>query len=109
MITAYKRAQRALQESNETLEDQVVQRTCELTALNAELAERKGRRRTRQQAKTRFPRQLHRTILVQPMTAARLFISSVDQGQLSTSAASARSLKPSPHMIAGENLLRRTA
>jgi C4-dicarboxylate-specific signal transduction histidine kinase len=31
-VTAYKRAQRALQEANETLEDRVVQRTRELTA-----------------------------------------------------------------------------
>ena len=47
-ITAYKRAQRALQESNETLEVRVMQRTRELTNLNVAVGRRKGRGGARQ-------------------------------------------------------------
>lgn len=77
-ITASKRAQRALQEANETLEDRVVQRTRELTALNAELAVAKIAAERATEAKTRFLATASHD-LVQPMTAARLFISSVDR------------------------------
>src|SRR6267378_7369619 len=83
-ITAYKSAQRALQEANETLEDRVVQRTRELTALNAELAEAKIAAERANEAKTRFLATASHD-LVQPMTAARLFISSVGCDQLSVS------------------------
>jgi len=85
-ITAYKRAQRALQEANETLEDRVVQRTRELTALNGELAEAKIAADRANEAKTRFLATASHD-LVQPMTAARLFISSVDRSGLSPSSA----------------------
>jgi signal transduction histidine kinase/CheY-like chemotaxis protein len=85
-ITAYKTAQRALQESNETLEDRVVQRTRELTALNAELADAKIAAERANEAKTRFLATASHD-LVQPMTAARLFISSVDRAGLSPSSA----------------------
>jgi len=102
-VTAYKRAQRALQESNETLEDRVVQRTRELTALNAELAEAKIAAERANEAKTRFLATASHD-LVQPMTAARLFISSVDQGQLSTSNAALVAQAEAAH-IAGETLL----
>ena len=84
-VTAHKRAQRALQEVNETLEDRVAQRTRELTGLNAELAEAKIAAERANVAKTRFLATASHD-LVQPMTAARLFISSVDRGELSQSA-----------------------
>src|ERR1700730_11027449 len=84
-VTAHKRAQRALQEVNETLEVRVTQRTRELTALNAELADAKNAAERANEAKTRFLATASHD-LVQPMTAARLFISSVDRGELSQSA-----------------------
>jgi len=102
-VTAYKRAQRALQESNETLEVRVTQRTRELTALNAELAEAKIAADRANEAKTRFLATASHD-LVQPMTAARLFISSVDRDLLSTSTAPLVA-QAEAALIAGENLL----
>ncbi len=102
-VTAYKRAQRALQESNETLEDRVLQRTRELTELNAELAEAKIAAERANDAKTRFLATASHD-LVQPMTAARLFISSVDCAQLEPSNA-ALVAQSEAALIAGENLL----
>ena len=102
-VTAYKRAQRALQEANETLEDRVTQRTRELTTLNAELAEAKIAAERANEAKTRFLATASHD-LVQPMTAARLFISSVDGAELSPSNAPlVRQAEAA--LIAGENLL----
>src|SRR3984893_624071 len=102
-VTAYKRAQRALQESNETLEVRVTQRTRELTALNAELADAKNAAERANEAKTRFLATASHD-LVQPMTAARLFISSVDPDQVSPSAAPLVA-QAEAALIAGENLL----
>jgi light-regulated signal transduction histidine kinase (bacteriophytochrome) len=102
-ITAYKRAQRALQESNETLEVRVVQRTRELTDLNVELAEAKVAAERANHAKTRFLAAASHD-LVQPLTAARLFMSSLDRDQLSSPVASVVSQAESA-LIAGENLL----
>jgi Na+/proline symporter/signal transduction histidine kinase len=102
-ITAYKSAQRALQEANETLEDRVVQRTRELTALNAELAEAKIAAERANEAKTRFLATASHD-LVQPMTAARLFISSVDRAGLSPSSAPLVG-QAEVALIAAENLL----
>ena len=102
-VTAYKRAQRALQESNETLEVRVTQRTRELTALNAELADAKNAAERANEAKTRFLATASHD-LVQPMTAARLFISSVDRDQVSPSTAPLVA-QAEAALIAGENLL----
>jgi signal transduction histidine kinase/CheY-like chemotaxis protein len=102
-VTPYKSAQRALQESNETLEDRVVQRTSELTVLNAELAEAKIAAERANDAKTRFLATASHD-LVQPMTAARLFISSVDRANLCASNAPLVAQAESA-LIAGENLL----
>ena len=103
-ITAYKRAQRALQVANETLEDRVVQRTRELTALNAELAVAKIAAERANDAKTRFLAAASHD-LVQPMTAARLFVSSIDRDRL-CAANSPLVLQTEAALIAGENLLR---
>jgi Na+/proline symporter/signal transduction histidine kinase len=102
-ITAYKRAQRALQESNETLEVRVVQRTRELTDLNVELADAKVAAERANHAKTRFLAAASHD-LVQPLTAARLFMSSLDRDQLPSPAAAVISQAESA-LIAGENLL----
>jgi PAS domain S-box-containing protein len=102
-VTAYKRAQRALQESNETLEYRVMQRTRELTALNAELAEAKIAAERANEAKTRFLAAASHD-LVQPMTAARLFISSVDHGELGKGGAPLV-CQAEAALVAAENLL----
>jgi signal transduction histidine kinase len=102
-VTAYKRAQRALQEANETLEDRVVQRTRQLTALNAELADAKIAAERANEAKTRFLAAASHD-LVQPMTAARLFISSVDRGEL-TNGGAPLVCQAEAALVAAENLL----
>jgi len=102
-VTAYKRAQRALQEANETLEDRVAQRTGELTTLNAELAIAKISAERANEAKTRFLATASHD-LVQPMTAARLFISSVDRAHLLPSSAALVG-QAETALVAAENLL----
>jgi signal transduction histidine kinase len=102
-ITAYKRAQKALQESNETLEFRVKERTRELTGLNVELAEAKVAAERANEAKTRFLAAASHD-LVQPLTAARLFVSSLDRDQLQPPTASLVAQAESA-LIAGENLL----
>jgi Na+/proline symporter/CheY-like chemotaxis protein len=102
-VTAHKRAQRALQEANETLEDRVAQRTRQLTALNAELAEAKISAERANEAKTRFLATASHD-LVQPMTAARLFISSVDRTQLSPPSTGLVA-QTEAALVAAENLL----
>jgi signal transduction histidine kinase len=102
-VTAYRRAQQALQESNETLEIRVTQRTRELTELNAKLAEAKFAAERANVAKTRFLAAASHD-LVQPMTAARLFISSLDRNQVPQAAASLVG-QAEAALTAGENLL----
>jgi Na+/proline symporter/signal transduction histidine kinase len=102
-VTAYKRAQRALQEVNETLEDRVAQRTRELTVLNAELAVATIAAERANDAKTRFLATASHD-LVQPMTAARLFISSVDRAGLPSSMAPLVA-QAETALVAAENLL----
>jgi len=102
-VTAYKRAQRALQEANETLEFRVVQRTVELTELNGELAMAKISADRANHAKTRFLAAASHD-LVQPLTAARLFISSVDRTRLAPSSAALVG-QAETALVAAENLL----
>ena len=90
-VTAYKRAQDGLREINETLETRVAERTRELTALNAALAEAGFAAERANQAKTRFLAAASHD-LVQPMNAARLFVSSLDR----------RSLPPSTAALIGQ-------
>jgi len=85
-VTAYKRAQDSLREINETLETRVAERTRELTALNEALAEAGFAAERANQAKTRFLAAASHD-LVQPMNAARLFVSSLDRRGLPPSSA----------------------
>jgi Na+/proline symporter/signal transduction histidine kinase len=85
-VTVHKRTQRALQESNEMLETRVADRTRELTTLNGALAEAKSDAERANFSKTRFLATASHD-LAQPITAARLFMSSVEGSSLPSSAA----------------------
>ena len=80
-VTNYKQAQAALQEGNTSLEIRVHERTTELVKLNTELARSKIEIERAHLSKTRFLAAAAHD-LAQPITAARLFISSVDGRQL---------------------------
>jgi Na+/proline symporter/signal transduction histidine kinase len=69
-------AAEALQRSNESLERRVVERTAELTRLNAELASAKSEADAANLSKTRFIAAASHDIL-QPLNAARLFTSTL--------------------------------
>lgn len=77
-VTAYKRSERQLQEANETLEARVAARTRELTIVNIELQEAKALAERANEAKTRFLAAASHD-LVQPLNAARLFLSSINR------------------------------
>ena len=84
-VTAHKRAERALLESNEMLEFRVADRTRELTALNEALAQAKADAERANYSKTRFLAAASHD-LAQPITAARLFTSSIDRSTVPTPA-----------------------
>jgi len=85
-VTTRKRTQRALLESNEMLEIRVRDRTRELTQLNEALAEAKSDAERANFSKTRFLAAASHD-LAQPITAARLFMSSVEDATLPTTTA----------------------
>jgi signal transduction histidine kinase/CheY-like chemotaxis protein len=102
-ITEYKRAQQALLEANETLEVRVLERTQALTRLNAELEAARISAERANEAKTRFLATATHD-LVQPTTAARLFLSSLQTADLSGGSAAAVA-RAEAALAAGENLL----
>ncbi|MBK8770508.1 MAG: PAS-domain containing protein [Rhizobiales bacterium] len=69
--------------ANETLELRVAERTAELTKLNGELAKAKAEADAANQGKTRFFAAASHDIL-QPLNAARLFTSTLVEGQAAT-------------------------
>lgn len=71
-ITAYRQAENALKEANESLEQRVAERTQELSALNEQLSEAKARAELANQSKSRFLAAVSHD-LMQPLNAARLF------------------------------------
>ncbi|NBA97782.1 PAS domain-containing hybrid sensor histidine kinase/response regulator [Pseudomonas sp. R5(2019)] len=71
-ITAFREAEAALKESNESLEQRVAERTHELSQLNLALTEAKGNAEAANQSKTRFLAAVSHD-LMQPLNAARLF------------------------------------
>lgn len=78
-VSAHKQAQRQLEEANETLESRVAERT-------AELAEAKAEAERANAAKTRFLAAASHD-LVQPLHAARLFLSAADRDALPAASA----------------------
>jgi Na+/proline symporter/signal transduction histidine kinase len=80
-VTQRRRSQRALEEANELLEARVSARTRELTELNAALAEAKSDAERANFSKTRFLAAASHD-LTQPITAARLFVTSLDSASL---------------------------
>ena len=79
-ITHFKEIERQLQEVNETLEQRVEQRTRELSAAIAEVEDARMAAETANQSKTRFLAAASHDLL-QPMNAARLFVSILRQQQ----------------------------
>lgn len=75
-VTTHKRAQAALQEGNQSLELRVSERTAELLSLNTELARSKLDLERAHLSKARFLAAAAHD-LAQPITAARLFLSSI--------------------------------
>jgi signal transduction histidine kinase/CheY-like chemotaxis protein len=84
-VTVHKRTQRALQDANEMLESRVAERTRELTQLNQALADAKSDADRANFSKTRFLAAASHD-LAQPITAARLFLSSVPVAPASVTA-----------------------
>ncbi|MFN3655689.1 MAG: NahK/ErcS family hybrid sensor histidine kinase/response regulator [Pseudolabrys sp.] len=79
-ITASVEAAEALERANETLERRVVERTEELTRLNAALARAKGEADAANISKTKFLAAASHDIL-QPLNAARLYVTSLIERQ----------------------------
>jgi len=77
-ISAHKHSERTLQDLAGTLEQRVRARTEELSRLNAELAGAKGEAERANAAKTRFLASASHD-LVQPISAAKLFLAAFDR------------------------------
>ncbi|MFV0574748.1 MAG: PAS-domain containing protein [Vibrio sp.] len=77
-ITAFRRAEQALKEANETLEDRVQKRTHELENLNAKLVEATKDAQQASKSKSRLLAAVSHD-LMQPLNAARLFASSLSE------------------------------
>jgi Na+/proline symporter/signal transduction histidine kinase/CheY-like chemotaxis protein len=77
-ITEYKRTEKALKETNETLESRVNDRTKELSVANSQLTTAKTVADQANQSKTRFLAAASHDLL-QPLNAARLFSSALSQ------------------------------
>ncbi|MET1077435.1 MAG: PAS domain-containing hybrid sensor histidine kinase/response regulator [Pseudomonas sp.] len=71
-ITPFRRAEQALKDANEGLEQRVGERTLELSQLNQALLDAKGVAESANQSKTRFLAAVSHD-LMQPLNAARLF------------------------------------
>ncbi|PAU61519.1 hybrid sensor histidine kinase/response regulator [Pseudomonas indica] len=71
-ITAFRQAEQALIDANESLEQRVAERTQELSQLNQALIEAKSTAEAANQSKTRFLAAVSHD-LMQPLNAARLF------------------------------------
>ncbi len=77
-VTAYKQAEQALIDANETLEQRVAQRTAELTEALAATAQARQAAEVANISKTRFLAAASHDLL-QPLNAARLFTSALRQ------------------------------
>ena len=102
-VSSYKRAEAALREINETLEDRVEARTQELTQLNLQLAEAKSVAERADAAKTRFLAAATHD-LAQPIHAARLFLAAAENDPASAQTVLnqlGRSLAAAEQLLAG--------
>ncbi|ODQ01255.1 hybrid sensor histidine kinase/response regulator [Salinivibrio sp. SS2] len=77
-ITAFRQAEVALKQSNETLEARVTERTRELESLNSRLIDATRKAESASQSKSRFLAAVSHD-LMQPLNAARLFASSLSE------------------------------
>ena len=77
-VSEFRRAELALQEMNETLEQRVDERTSELTRTNAALSLAKAEAERANRSKTRFFAAVSHDVL-QPLNAARLFATAIRQ------------------------------
>ncbi|MES0875189.1 hybrid sensor histidine kinase/response regulator [Sinimarinibacterium thermocellulolyticum] len=84
-VTAYKQAETRLQELADTLEQRVRERTQELSHLAGELALAKSAAERANAAKTRFLAAASHD-LVQPISAARLFVAARDRARIGAEA-----------------------
>ncbi|WP_394243844.1 NahK/ErcS family hybrid sensor histidine kinase/response regulator [Halopseudomonas laoshanensis] len=75
-ISDFRRAEQALKESNESLEQRVAERTSELSELNQALIQAKAQTERASQSQSRFLTAVSHD-LMQPMNAARLFSASL--------------------------------
>ncbi|WP_335682317.1 hybrid sensor histidine kinase/response regulator [Porphyrobacter sp. HT-58-2] len=83
-VTDRIRFQKSMTEVAETLDRAVKQRTAELVEVNRQLAEAKDEAELANQSKTRFLAAASHDLL-QPLNAARLFVSALDQKRLAES------------------------
>lgn len=81
-VTDHVRFQRSLTETAETLERRVAERTAELVDLNRQLVEAKNDAETANRSKTSFIAAASHDLL-QPLNAARLFVSAMDGQEMS--------------------------
>lgn len=77
-ITVFRNAERQLKETNEYLEERVLDRTRELEALNTQLVSATQKAERESQSKSRFLAAVSHD-LMQPLNAARLFASSLSE------------------------------
>jgi len=91
-ITHFKDIERELQEINETLEQRVQQRTLELSEAIAEVEDARQAAETANRSKTRFLAAASHDLL-QPMNAARLFVSILRQQKKSSKGEQAQLIK----------------
>lgn len=77
-ITEFRRAEEALKQANETLEERVLERTQELETLNRELIGARQKAEYESRSKSRFLAAVSHD-LMQPLNAARLFASSLSE------------------------------
>jgi len=103
-VTAYKHAEQALIEANETLEQRVEQRTAELTESLAATALARRAAESANISKTRFLAAASHDLL-QPLNAARLFTSALRQHPALDAEASALAERIDASFRAAEDLL----
>lgn len=104
-VTARRRAEAALAETNETLEERVAQRTRELSELNAALDVARHEAELATASKTRFLAAASHDVL-QPLNAARLFVSALRETDSNNDEIIALTEKTDASIASADRLLR---